>query len=76
MKPISIYVGERDYQEFKSLSARLGRPVAELIREAMSRYLRESRRTEGSLLALEAHESGPLLQDWTRAELMDEMLER
>ncbi|MCA9795902.1 MAG: ribbon-helix-helix protein, CopG family [Candidatus Eremiobacteraeota bacterium] len=76
MKPISIYVGEKDYQEFKSLSARSGRPVAELIREAMSRYLAECRRTGGSLVDLEPHESGELLRDWTRNDLMDEMLER
>ena len=71
MKPISLHVDDQSYQEYKSLSARTGRPIAALIREAMKRYL--ERQQKPSLLDLQPQNSGPLLNEWTRAEIYDEM---
>ncbi len=76
MKAISIYVPEGDYQEIKSLSARAGRPIAELIRQAMAEYLVRQRGTARSILNHEPHQSGDLLKAWGRTELLDEMLKR
>ena len=76
MKPISIYVSEAAYQQFKSLAARQGRPVAELLRQAMAEYIERGRKTEGSLLQIRAHRSGRLQKKWTRTELADEMRSR
>ena len=76
MKPISLHVSEQDYEQFKSLAARAGRPVSELIREAMARYLAESAERRPSILNLKPHNSGRLLEEWTREDLYDEMLER
>lgn len=73
MKPISIHVPEEAYQELKSLAQRQGRPVAELIRQAMADYLDRDRRSGRSLLEVRPHRSGRLRKRWTRAELADEM---
>ena len=73
MKPISVHVSENDYDELKSMAARSGRPVAELIRQAMGEYLDRERKSDRSLLAIAPHAGGKLLEGWTRAELMDEM---
>jgi 16S rRNA U516 pseudouridylate synthase RsuA-like enzyme len=76
MKPISLHVDEASYRELKSLAERTGRPVAELIREAMIEYTAHRRGASGSLFDLKAHPSGALLAPWTRAELLDERLDR
>ena len=75
MKPISLHVDDRDYRDFKSLAERTGRPVAELIREAMTEYLGRRRGRRGSIFDVPHHDSGPLLKPWTREDLMDEMLD-
>jgi len=76
MKPISVHVAEDDYRDFKLLAALRGRPVAELLREAMAAYLSRERPTGRTLSAIPAHDSGKMLRGWTRSELYDEMLER
>lgn len=76
MKPISVHVAEDHYRDFKALATLRGRPVAELIREAMAAYLKRENRTSRSVLDVPPHQSGKMLQDWTRSELYDEMLER
>ena len=76
MRPISVQVEEKDYLDFKSLSERTGRPLAELIREAMTEYLGRQRGQRGSLFDVPHHDSGPLLKPWTREEIMDEMIDR
>lgn len=76
MKPISLYVEEESYREMKALADRTGRPVAELIREAMAEYAAHRRGASGSLFDLKPHPSGKLLASWTRAELLDERLDR
>ena len=76
MKPVSVYVAEPAYRELKSIALRSGRPVAELIREAMAEYLERRRGRRGSILDIPPHRSGPLRRRWTRSEIYDEMLER
>jgi predicted transcriptional regulator len=76
MKPISLHVEEEEYRSLKSLAERTGRPVAELIREAMAEYLARCSGRGKSILGLAPHDSGALLQLWTREDLLDEMLER
>ena len=76
MKPISVHVSEDDYEELKSMAARTGRPVAELIRTAMAEYLDRERRGRRSILDLPAHDSGALREAWTRSGLLDEMRDR
>ena len=76
MKPISVHVSENAYQELKSIAAREGRPVAELIRQAMAEFMERHQQKGGSVLDIEPHESGPLRKGWTRAEILDEMTDR
>lgn len=73
-KSISVYVSDEQYTSFKVLAVRRGLPVAELIREAMAEYLEHETQARVSLVDLPAHPSGRLLEPWTRAELMDEMI--
>jgi len=67
MRPISVHVPDDAYQELKSVAARAGRPVAELIRDAMLRYLDDARQTSRSIFDIETHDSGPLRRRWTRS---------
>ena len=76
MKPISINVSENAYREFKVLAAREGLPVAELIRQAMREYLQRQQGKKHSILDIPFHASGKLRKKWTRAEILDEMLEK
>ena len=73
MRPISLHVSDESYKELKSLAARRGRPVAELIREAMQDYLEREGDRSLSILEFEPHASGPQLASWTREDLLDEM---
>jgi hypothetical protein len=75
MRPISLHVEDKVYRRLKALAERTGRPVSELIREAMAEYVDRKIGHGPSLLDLPAHPSGALLKPWTRAELLDEMLE-
>lgn len=76
MKLISLHVDEESYRKLKSLGEHMGRPVAELIREAIVGYTADHRGASGSLFDLEPHPSGALRAPWTRAEFLDEMLYR
>jgi hypothetical protein len=60
----------------KSLASERGRPVAELIRQAMEEYLERERGRRVQLLDRAPHASGRLLRPWTREELFDEMVNR
>ena len=75
MKPISVHVAEDDYRDFKALATLRGRPIAELIREAMADYLKRESRTSRSVLDIPPYPSGKMLRSWTRSELYDEMLD-
>lgn len=41
MKRISLFVSDRQYEQFLSLSKAMGQPYAELIREALNSYLQQ-----------------------------------
>lgn len=75
MTAVSIHLSEDAYREMKSLAAERGRPVAELILQAMEEYLDNHRRRRRSVLDRKPHDSGPLLEPWTREQLLDEMLD-
>jgi hypothetical protein len=68
-----MHVSEKAYREFQMLAARSGRPVAELVRQAMADYLENDSARE-SVLDIPSHDSGKLLKGWTRSEILDEML--
>jgi hypothetical protein len=74
MRPISLHVEDEVYRDLKSIAERTGRPVAELIRDAMSEYLSRRVGNGGSIFDLRPHQSGALLRGWSREELLDEML--
>ncbi len=74
MKAISLHVSPQTYQEYKELARSQGKPVAQLIREAMESYL-EQRRSAGSIFDIPTHSSGQMKNSWTRAELYEEMLD-
>lgn len=76
MKSISVHVAENDYQELKAIAARSGRPVAELIRNAMAEYLKQERGNRHSIRGIAAHPSGALKKPWDRSDLLDEMTRR
>lgn len=76
MRAISVYVEDEEYQRLKSLASLEGRPVAALIRQAMTSYLEREAKPERSILEIEPHASGRLLRGWTRSELLDEMLDQ
>ena len=76
MKPISVHVAEPAYEALKHVARSQGRPVAELVREAMADYLTRQRASARSLLDIAPHPGGPLKRKWTRSELADEMRRR
>lgn len=69
-----MHVENDVYRNLKSFAAITGRPVAELIREAMSEYMARKVGRGGSIFDLPSHASGPLIHGWTRDEIFDEML--
>ncbi len=73
MRSISVHVEEEDYRKLQGLAEGSGKPVAELIREAMAEYLTR-RGGSGSIFDIAPHPSGPLLQAWAREDLLDQML--
>jgi hypothetical protein len=72
-KPISVHVDDKDYEELKALAGRRGRPVAELVREAMAEYVVRERRTGTPLRDIPPRSLGRQLRPWTRDDLYDEM---
>lgn len=76
MRTISIHVSESDYAAFKSLAAQDERSVAELIREAMRRWLADQRRSGCSLADIQPVDCGTMLRSFDRNEVADEMFKR
>ena len=75
MRAISLHVEDEAYRSLKNLAEQSGRPVSELIREAMAEYLSRKVGRGPSLFDIKAHSSGADLKPWTREELFDEMLD-
>jgi predicted transcriptional regulator len=76
MKSVSVHVSETAYLQMKTLASERGRPVAELIRQAMDDYLEREKTRQRPLLDRAPHASGRLLHPWTREEVLDEMVSR
>ena len=73
MKTISLAVSETDYEAFREVSRRENRPIAQLIREAMSYYRQtklEARTPLTDLPVLVGHQVVTLPE---RSELYDEL---
>lgn len=77
MKTISLSVSELDYEAFRRAARNLGRPIAQLIREAMARYRAEELEPRPPLRDLPVL-AGPRLRTAlpSRAELYDEIFSR
>ena len=77
MKTISVAISPPDYEAFKRAAKAQGRPVAQLIREAMAHYRAvklEERATLAELPVLAGHRSVGRVPP--RQELWDEVFER
>ena len=74
MRTISINVSEKAYLEFKSFGELRGRPVAELIREAMDMYTDERIRPARVLRRMPTTGKPKLRRRWTKEEIQEEML--
>ncbi|HUP41570.1 MAG TPA: ribbon-helix-helix domain-containing protein [Thermoanaerobaculia bacterium] len=72
-KPISVHVDEQDYEELKEMAGRRGRPVAELVREAMAEYVVRERSAGTRFSDIPPRSLGRPLRPWTRNELYEEM---
>lgn len=75
MRAISLHVEDEVYRSLKALAEQAGKPVSELIREAMAEYLGRRVGRGPSLFNIQPHSSGAALKPWTREELFDEMLD-
>lgn len=78
MKPITINVSESTYREFKAYARREDRKTAELIREAMERYRKETIQDSGasSLRTLRPVSVGRVIQPLKSGDdLLDEMVQ-
>ena len=73
MKTISLNVSEPAYEALKAAAEQDGRPVSELIRQSMAEFIDRRRASAPSALTLQPHDSGPLIEDWSRSDLIDEM---
>jgi hypothetical protein len=74
MKPISVHVDEKVYEELKRIASRRHRPVAEEIREAMAEYVVRERRSGPSLFERPPAQAGEQLSGWSRSDLFDDMI--
>lgn len=77
MKTISLSVSEDDYAVYREAAKMLGRPIAQLIREAMARYREEeldSKPPLTDLPVLVGHR--PLGELPSRGDLYDEIFDR
>lgn len=71
MRAISLHVEDEVYRSLKALAERSGRPVSELIRDAMAEYLDRKVGRGPSLFEIPAHSSGAALKAWTRDEFLE-----
>lgn len=76
MKTITINVSEPVYEDFQRASKNLGRPTAELIREAMESYREQRLRPRRDLRNFRPRSLGRILKPLTRDDdLLNEMLD-
>jgi hypothetical protein len=76
MKTITINVSEPTYREFQRRAKRLGRPAAELIREAMEQYCQQWIRSGPSVIDIPTASAGHVLKPLAADDdLLEEMLD-
>jgi len=76
MKAITVNVSEPVYKDFQRQARRLGRPTAELVREAMVQYRAQWARGGPSVLELPIVSAGKVLAPVTdQDDLLEEMLD-
>ena len=76
MKAISIYVSTENYRALQARAKRLGKPVSQLIRNAMALYLQKEPEPGPSVLDLPSYPSGQMSGPWQREELFEEMISK
>jgi hypothetical protein len=75
MKTITINVSEPVYAEFRAASRSMGRPTAELIREAMELYRQERLKPRRDLTGFRPRSAGRVLEDLgAHDDLLEDML--
>jgi hypothetical protein len=75
MKTITINVSEPVYEDFRRASRSMGRPTAELIREAMEHYRRQHLRPRTDLRSFRPRSLGRVLEPLASGDdLLDELL--
>ena len=74
MKLISIKVSEKAYSQFKGYAEGRGRPVAEVIREAMDLYVDQRIQPAARLTRMPTTSKPKLKRRWTRDEIQEELL--
>ena len=73
MKLISIKVSEKAYAEIKEYAQHRGRPVAEVIRDAMDYYIDRQVHTAKTLRRMPTVSGPKLKKRWTKEEIETEM---
>ena len=74
MRLISIKVAEKAYSEYKEYAAHRGRPVAEVIREAMDFYLDQRIHPATKLRKMPTTSKPKLKRRWSKEEVQEELL--
>jgi len=74
MKLISIKVSEQAYAKFQHYADHRGRPVAEIIREAMDLYIDQKIHNATKLRRMPTTSKPKLKRRWSKEEIQEEML--
>ena len=74
MRLISIKVSEKAYTEFQDYAEHRGRPVTEIIREAMDLYIDEHIHNATKLRRMPTTSKPKLKRRWSKEEVQEEML--
>ena len=74
MKLISLKVSEKAYSQFQDYASRRGRPVAEVLREAMDMYVDQRIQPAARLRRMPTTSKPRLKRRWTREEIHEELL--
>jgi hypothetical protein len=74
MKLISLKVSEKAYAQFQEYASLRGRPVAEVIREAMDLYVDQKIQPSARLRRMPTTSKPKLKRRWTQEEIQEEIL--
>lgn len=73
-KRISFHLSGTLHREIEEVARQAGRPVAELAREAITRYFDRAGCGPHSVFDVTPFESGAIIRPWGRDEIQDELL--